>query len=340
MPVRTTGGDGPEEESNLRTLANGHGVTGTEATTPSDALSDGHKNKKESREGDLDDAAPRGGQDTSTSTSSTQQEKDIRAAATVAGAVAVAGVAATATGTQRERDRAADGETEDPETEPEPDSAAGTPYAAPTRWSKIKGYSTFRRSWEIWTFAASFFFRYWLVGRKFTYGKAGMTPERVSSRKRELAKWLVEGLVRLGPTFIKIGQQFSTRVDVLSKEFIEELERLQDRVPPFPTETATRIVERSLGRSVEEVFEEFEPTPIAAASLGQVHLARLRGTDGEPGQKVVVKVQRPGLKELFDIDLKNVRALAEWFQRVDPKTDGTARCVTGSGRCRPLSDAV
>ncbi len=73
------------------------------------------------------------------------------------------------------------------------------------------------------------------------------------------------------------------------------------------------------GRPVGEVFEEFSPEPIAAASLGQVHLAKLRG------QKVVVKIQRPGLKELFDIDLKNVRALAVWLQKADPKTDGAAR---------------
>lgn len=205
-------------------------------------------------------------------------------------------------------------------------SAAGTPYAAPARWSKIKGYSTLQRSWEIWSFAVKFFFRYWLLGRRFTYGREGMTPQRVSARKRELAKWLVEGLVRLGPTFIKIGQQFSTRVDVLSKEFIEELEQLQDRVPAFDSGAAMRILETSLGRPVSEVFEHIEAEPIAAASLGQVHLARLR--DGSPpgeGRKVVVKIQRPGLKELFDIDLKNVRVLAQWLQKLDPKTDGTAR---------------
>ena len=201
-----------------------------------------------------------------------------------------------------------------------------TPYVAPSRWDKVKGYSTAQRSFQIWTFAFQFFFKFFLVGRKFTYGKLGMTPERVSARKRELAKWLVEGLVRLGPTFIKIGQQFSTRVDVLSKEFIEELERLQDDVPAFDKELARDIVETSLGRPIREVFSEFSPDPIAAASLGQVHVARLKPQNGETvGEKVVVKVQRPGLKELFDIDLKNVRALAVWFQKVDPKTDGTAR---------------
>ncbi|EFJ49735.1 hypothetical protein VOLCADRAFT_104180 [Volvox carteri f. nagariensis] len=209
-----------------------------------------------------------------------------------------------------------------------PTTAAGTPYSNPGgRWSQFKTYSVFQRTFEIWSFAFQFAWRYVLLNQKFTYGKEGMVPEAVSARKKELAIWLREGLVRLGPTFIKIGQQFSTRVDVLSPEFVKELEKLQatawlrhDNVPPFDREAARSILEASLGKPVEEVFEEFEMEPIAAASLGQVHLARLRS-----GQRVVVKVQRPGLKDLFDIDLKNIRALAVWLQKVDPKTDGAAR---------------
>ncbi len=95
--------------------------------------------------------------------------------------------------------------------------------------------------------------------------------------------------------------QFSTRVDVLSPELIKELEKLQDRVPPFSTDTAIKIVEEQLGGPLASHFEEFERSPIAAASLGQVHRARLNG------RRVVVKVQRPGLRELFEIDLKNLR---------------------------------
>ena len=76
--------------------------------------------------------------------------------------------------------------------------------------------------------------------------------------------------VRLGPTFIKIGQQFSTRVDVLSQEFIKELEQLQDNVPPFDSHLAVQIVEESYGKKISDTFEYFNKSPIAAASLGQV----------------------------------------------------------------------
>ena len=201
-------------------------------------------------------------------------------------------------------------------------AAADTPYKAPGgRWGRFRRYSALQRTLEIWSFAVVFFFKLWLVGRKFSYPKkgGGMTPDAVAARKRSLAVWLREGLVKLGPTFIKIGQQFSTRVDVLSPEFVQELEKLQDNVPPFDSALAVATVERSLGGKVGDLFDEFDPQPIAAASLGQVHLARLAG------ERVVVKVQRPGLKQLFDIDLKNIRLLARWLQAADPKSDGAAR---------------
>jgi hypothetical protein len=80
------------------------------------------------------------------------------------------------------------------------------------------------------------------------------------------------------------------------------------QVPPFSAEAARSTVEKAFGKPVEELFEEFDFTPLAAASLGQVHLAKLNG------KKVVVKVQRPGLRELFAVDLKNVRVIAQWLQ--------------------------
>ncbi|CAA7034752.1 unnamed protein product [Microthlaspi erraticum] len=186
------------------------------------------------------------------------------------------------------------------------------------RWSRFKTYSTIQRTLEIWGFVVTFIFRTWLSNQKFSY-KGGMTEEKKVLRRKILAKWLKENILRLGPTFIKIGQQFSTRVDILPQEYVDQLSELQDQVPPFSSATALSIVEEELGGSVDDIFDRFDYEPIAAASLGQVHRARLKG------QEVVLKVQRPGLKDLFDIDLKNLRVIAEYLQKVDPKSDGAKR---------------
>lgn len=186
------------------------------------------------------------------------------------------------------------------------------------RWNQFKTYSTIQRSFEIWCFVATFLLKAWLINQKFAY-KGGITEEKKKEKRKMLAKWLKEGLLRLGPTFIKIGQQFSTRVDILAQEYVDQLAELQDQVPPFESEVALKIVEEELGAPVGQIFERFDSDPIAAASLGQVHRATLRG------EEVVVKVQRPGLKDLFDIDLKNLRVIAENLQKLDPKSDGAKR---------------
>ncbi|XP_004302218.1 PREDICTED: uncharacterized aarF domain-containing protein kinase At4g31390, chloroplastic [Fragaria vesca subsp. vesca] len=186
------------------------------------------------------------------------------------------------------------------------------------RWSRFKTYSTIQRTLEIWGFVVSFLVKAWWNTKKFTY-RGGMTEEKKTLRRKALAKWLKENILRLGPTFIKIGQQFSTRVDILAQEYVDQLSELQDQVPPFPSETAVSIVEEELGAPVNEIFDRFDYEPIAAASLGQVHRARLKG------KEVVIKVQRPGLKDLFNIDLKNLRVIAEYLQKIDPKSDGAKR---------------
>ncbi|CAN8264303.1 unnamed protein product [Cochlearia groenlandica] len=186
------------------------------------------------------------------------------------------------------------------------------------RWSRFKTYSTVQRTLEIWGFVLKFIFRTWLSNKKFSY-KGGMSEEKKVLRRKILAKWLKESILRLGPTFIKIGQQFSTRVDILPQEYVDQLSELQDQVPPFSSATALSIVEEELGGSVNDIFDRFDYEPIAAASLGQVHRARLKG------QEVVIKVQRPGLKDLFDIDLKNLRVIAEYLQKIDPKSNGAKR---------------
>ncbi|KAF8019093.1 hypothetical protein BT93_H3846 [Corymbia citriodora subsp. variegata] len=195
-------------------------------------------------------------------------------------------------------------------------------FAPGGRWSRFKTYSTIQRTLEIWGFVLTFIFRVWWSNQKFSYqivNAGGMNEEKKVSRRKVLAKWLKENILRLGPTFIKIGQQFSTRVDILPQEYVDQLSELQDQVPPFSSETALSIVQEELGAPLENIFDSFDYEPIAAASLGQVHRARLKG------QEVVVKVQRPGLKDLFDIDLKNLRVISEYLQKIDPKSDGAKR---------------
>jgi predicted unusual protein kinase regulating ubiquinone biosynthesis (AarF/ABC1/UbiB family) len=127
------------------------------------------------------------------------------------------------------------------------------------------------------------------------------------------AQWLVGTLLDLGPTFIKIGQSLSTRADLLPLEYVKALGQLQDRVPEFDSNQAISIIESELGYPLHVLYREFEPTPIAAASLGQVHRARLH-----TGEEVVVKVQRPGLEQLFAMDFQIVSRLVRWIDRIVP----------------------
>ena len=112
-------------------------------------------------------------------------------------------------------------------------------------------------------------------------------------------------LEELGPTFIKFGQILSTRPDFLPPAFIKELEKLQDQVPSFDSFQAQKIIERELGKSINRLFKNFEPTPIAAASLSQVHKTILPS-----GETVAVKIQRPDIKETIELDLEILEDLA------------------------------
>ena len=117
-------------------------------------------------------------------------------------------------------------------------------------------------------------------------------------------------LEELGPIFVKFGQAVSTRRDLLPDDIADELARLQDRVPPFPGTIARQIVESAYQRPVSDVFAEFDQTPLAAASIAQVHVARL----GD-GREVVVKVLRPGMQEQIERDLEVLHALAALAHR-------------------------
>uniref|UniRef100_A0A803MGM0 ABC1 atypical kinase-like domain-containing protein n=1 Tax=Chenopodium quinoa TaxID=63459 RepID=A0A803MGM0_CHEQI len=170
-------------------------------------------------------------------------------------------------------------------------------------------YSSVQRSADVWSFVLSLRVRVLLENAKWAY-IGGFDEEKQKKRRKRTASWLRERVLQLGPTFIKIGQLSSTRSDLFPREYVDELAKLQDRVPAFSSNKAKEFIAAELGAPVDILFREFEDQPIAAASLGQVHRAILHN-----GEKVVVKVQRPGLKRLFDIDLRNLKLIAEYFQK-------------------------
>jgi predicted unusual protein kinase regulating ubiquinone biosynthesis (AarF/ABC1/UbiB family) len=120
-------------------------------------------------------------------------------------------------------------------------------------------------------------------------------------------------LTKLGPTFIKVGQALSTRPDLIRPDFLIELIKLQDQLPPFPTATAYAIIETELGLTPEEIYTFISPQPVAAASLGQVYRARLYS-----GEEVAVKVQRPNLLPTLSCDLFVMRLAARLLGRFLP----------------------
>ncbi|MDR4504239.1 MAG: AarF/UbiB family protein [Candidatus Scalindua sp.] len=117
-------------------------------------------------------------------------------------------------------------------------------------------------------------------------------------------------LEELGPAFIKLGQILSTRPDIIPLEFCKEFEKLQDKVPPFEFKKVEEVVESELKRPINEIFNNFSQTPVAAASLSQVHYAELKS-----GEKVVVKVQRPNIKKVITTDLKILEGLVRLIEK-------------------------
>ncbi len=175
------------------------------------------------------------------------------------------------------------------------------------RWNR-ENYSSRRRFIDIWGFVLLLMYRLWLYNKSWSY-PGGVSDAKQAARRRTLAVWIRNTLLDLGPTFIKVGQLFSTRADIFPAEYVEELTKLQDRVPAFSYEQVESTIEKELGKKIPELFHSFEPVPLAAASLGQVHKAVLHS-----GEAVVVKVQRPGLKKLFEIDLRILKGISRYFQ--------------------------
>lgn len=139
-------------------------------------------------------------------------------------------------------------------------------------------------------------------------GGFGEGVNLATNEDKDDASDLARDLEKLGPTFVKVGQLLSTRSDLLPAPYLEALSRLQDKVEPVPYEEIEKVVQEQLGVRISKAFENFEKTPLGAASLGQVHLATLRG-----GRVVAVKVQRPGIRQQIVDDLDSLAEIAEFL---------------------------
>ena len=134
--------------------------------------------------------------------------------------------------------------------------------------------------------------------------------DRTTPKEAAKADDLAKDLEKLGPTFVKLGQLLSTRVELLPRAYLEALARLQDKVEPFGFADVEKTVTSEIGVRMSKAFADFESTPVASASLGQVHLARLRD-----GRAVAIKVQRPGVRDAIVEDLDALGEIAEFLDR-------------------------
>ena len=149
----------------------------------------------------------------------------------------------------------------------------------------------------------------------FRFGLAWIA-ERLSPwrSRRQSPERLCRALARLGTTFIKFGQALSIRRDMLPDRYVAALQSLQEHIAPFPAEDAIREIEHGLGRPIDELFAEFDRSPLAAASVAQVHAARL-----PDGREAIVKVRRPGIEPQIDRDMRALKVLARAAMAIVPR---------------------
>ncbi len=168
------------------------------------------------------------------------------------------------------------------------------------------------------------------IARYFVFRGASGSVAKEKQVERQ-SVWLKESLIKLGPTFIKIGQSLGTRADLLPLAYVKELALLQDQVPPFPTAEAFARIESELGQTIQQAYAEIDAEPIAAASLGQVYRARLH-----TGEEVAIKVQRPALEEQINIDISILRRITNLLNRIPQVSDN----ADWSGMLREFDETI
>lgn len=168
--------------------------------------------------------------------------------------------------------------------------------------------------------------------KRFTFLKK-LIPKRTYEHSIHLTKWEKMRLVceELGPTFVKFGQLLSNRSDLLPAGLIKELEKLQDGVPPVPGSITIEVLEKELNKKTGELFQSFETEAFASASIAQVHRATLK-----TGEKIVLKIQRPGIKEVIESDIKVMIYVAEIFNKRIP----SLRSFDPVGLVRNFEDSI
>ncbi len=135
-------------------------------------------------------------------------------------------------------------------------------------------------------------------------------PQEIDGKPLSTAQRLRMVFEELGPTFIKLGQMLSLEPDIIPADFVDEFKKLQDMVPPFPFEDVRQIIESEMGEKPEKLFRRLDPTPIAAASVSQVHIGKLFS-----GEKIVVKVQRPDIEDVIREDIKILMKIARTMEK-------------------------
>ena len=141
-------------------------------------------------------------------------------------------------------------------------------------------------------------------------------PQSNEFNKLSLPERLRLALQDAGPIFVKFGQLLSTRPDMFPEAYIKELSQLQDKVASFPTSLATAQIEKDFHKTIEELYIDFNPTPVASASIAQIYQAYLREKDGTRGPKVAIKVIRPQIRQALHVDIRMLSQLATWAEKL------------------------